>query len=219
MGTGQPTYPVNMGDTDKVVDTSAGVGDAGKLIKLDAAGRLGTGLAPTTPSGDNDVASKGYVDGLATTFATAGTNTVTKTQANGVGAYSLSVDMGDESFENFEIFYNVNVINHDSTQDRQRYASGRLVGKIGGDVLNMYTTNEANQDAVALVELAWTPGTVTIETTLPVFTSTSAGNVLTLTITSITRSTSSILINFTVAITGSITNWTTTITPRYIIVT
>jgi hypothetical protein len=62
MGTGQPTYPVNLSDTDKVVSTSAGVADAGKLIKLDAAGRLGTGLAPTTPSGDNDVASKVYVD-------------------------------------------------------------------------------------------------------------------------------------------------------------
>lgn len=64
MGTGQPTYPVNLNDTDKVVSTSAGVADAGKLIKLDGAGRLGTGLAPTTPSGDNDVASKGYVDSL-----------------------------------------------------------------------------------------------------------------------------------------------------------
>ncbi len=62
MGTGQPTYPINLADTDKVVSTSAGVADAGKLIKLDAAGRLGTGLAPTTPSDDNDVASKGYVD-------------------------------------------------------------------------------------------------------------------------------------------------------------
>lgn len=38
MGTGQPTYPVNLADTDKIVSTSAGVADAGKLIKTNANG-------------------------------------------------------------------------------------------------------------------------------------------------------------------------------------
>ncbi len=40
MGTGQPTYPVNLADTDKVVDTSTGVADAGKLIKTNNEGKI-----------------------------------------------------------------------------------------------------------------------------------------------------------------------------------
>jgi hypothetical protein len=40
MGTGQPTYPVNLADTDKVVDTSSGVADADKLVKTNSEGKV-----------------------------------------------------------------------------------------------------------------------------------------------------------------------------------
>ena len=46
MGTGQPTYPVNLADTDKVVSTSAGAADAGKLIKTNASGLLESTFLP-----------------------------------------------------------------------------------------------------------------------------------------------------------------------------
>jgi hypothetical protein len=46
MGTGQPTYPVNLSDTDKVVSTSAGVADAGKLIKTNASGLVNSTFLP-----------------------------------------------------------------------------------------------------------------------------------------------------------------------------
>lgn len=46
MGTGQPTYPINLADTDKVVSTSAGAADAGKLIKTNASGLLESTFLP-----------------------------------------------------------------------------------------------------------------------------------------------------------------------------
>jgi len=126
--------------------------------------------------------------------------------------------MGASDISKFEIFYELTLRHTSSTPDRQRNVTGLLRGKIGGDLLHLYVTAEANIDAQQHAELVFTPGVVNIVNTLPNFTATQSGRTLNLTITSITLDGNNIKINYTITTANMETEgWSTVLAVKYLV--
>ncbi len=155
MGTNQPTYPINLADTDKVVDTSAGVGDAGKLIKTNASGVVDTTFLPAALVFKNGDTTKNSADA-------SGTQNI----AHGLGKIPKSVRIQAMLNVGEPMTLIANTVYNGTTQ------SSMSMYRIGGataTTTNTFTLNNANTSGTQT-------GVVTFDATNIIITWTKTGS-------------------------------------------